>query len=253
MFVAPSADHRRRHAGAFKWGSTGMSTPKMPTASRFTTGRSSIGFSTRTWNADSSLTCRSVSCPRPFRRIRNTIRTSAEDKRRRRTPARPIRRKITAKWGELCHQWAKHCVEKYGQAEVEKWYWEVWNEPNIFYWHGGDRGMNAAAVRQEYFKLYDYAVDGVRQALPSARVGGPETAGGAGGPFLREFLEHCARGTNYATGKTGSPLDFISFHAKGNPQFVDGHVRMGMSNQLRDINGLLPSSHHSRNTRTCRS
>jgi xylan 1,4-beta-xylosidase len=143
------------------------------------------------------------------------------------------------KWGELAHQWAKHCVEKYGQSEVEKWYWEVWNEPNIFYWHGSERGMNAAAVRQEYFKLYDYAVDGVRQALPSARVGGPETAGGAGGPFLREFLEHCARGTNYATGKTGSPLDFISFHAKGNPTFVDGHVRMGMSNQLRDINGAF--------------
>ncbi len=131
------------------------------------------------------------------------------------------------KWGELSYQWAKHCVEKYGQPEVEKWYWEVWNEPNIGYWHGS---------HEDYFKLYDYAVDGVRRALPTARVGGPETAGGPGGKFLQEFLEHCARGTNYATGETGSPLDFISFHAKGNPQFVDGHVRMGMSYQLLDMN-----------------
>jgi len=132
-----------------------------------------------------------------------------------------------AKWGELAYQWTRHCVEKYGKAEVEKWYWEVWNEPNISYW----RGSHA-----DYHKLYDYAIEGVRRALPSARVGGPETAGGPGGKFLREFLEHCARGTNYATGKRGAPLDFISFHAKGSPVFTNGHVRMGMANQLRNIN-----------------
>jgi xylan 1,4-beta-xylosidase len=131
-----------------------------------------------------------------------------------------------ARWGELVHQWAKHCVERYGNAEVDKWYWEVWNEPNISYWRGS---------RAEYFKLYDYAVDGVRRALPTARVGGPETAGG-GGEFLREFLNHCAHGSNHVTGKIGSPLDFISFHAKGSPDFTNGHVRMGMADQFRAMN-----------------
>jgi xylan 1,4-beta-xylosidase len=135
-----------------------------------------------------------------------------------------------AKWGELAHQWARHCVEKYGAPEVEQWYWEVWNEPNISYWHGS---------RADYFKLYDYAVDGVRHALPTARVGGPETAGGPGGRFLGDFLEHCAHGTNYVTGKVGSPLDFVSFHAKGSPVFTNDHVRMGMANQFRDINGAF--------------
>ena len=134
------------------------------------------------------------------------------------------------KWGELSYQWAKHCVEKYGHAEVEKWYWEVWNEPNIGYWHGS---------REDYFKLYDYSVAGVRRALPTARVGGPETAGGPGGGFLHEFLEHCAHGTNYASGKISSPLDFISFHAKGSPVFTNNHVRMGMANQFRDMNGAF--------------
>ncbi|HEX3800360.1 MAG TPA: beta-xylosidase [Verrucomicrobiae bacterium] len=132
-----------------------------------------------------------------------------------------------AKWGELAYQWTKHCVEKYGAGEVAKWYWEVWNEPNIGYWHGS---------HADYFRLYDYAVAGVRRALPSARVGGPETAGGPGGKFLREFLEHCARGTNYVDGKIGAPLDFISFHAKGSPVFTNDHVRMGMANQFRNIN-----------------
>jgi xylan 1,4-beta-xylosidase len=130
------------------------------------------------------------------------------------------------KWGNLAYEWTKHCVEKYGRAEVEKWHWEVWNEPNISYWHGS---------HEDYFKLYDYAVDGVRRALPDAKVGGPEVAGGPGGKFLGEFLEHCARGTNYVSGQTGSPLDFVSFHAKGSPVFTNDHVRMGMANQLRNM------------------
>ncbi len=130
-----------------------------------------------------------------------------------------------AKWGELAYQWTKHCIEKYGRAEVESWYFETWNEPNIGYWHG---------TPEEFRKLHDYAIDGVRRALPTARVGGADTAG-SGGKFTRDFLEHCLRGTNHATGKVGTPIDFISFHAKGSPSFVDGRVRMGIANQLRTI------------------
>jgi xylan 1,4-beta-xylosidase len=135
-----------------------------------------------------------------------------------------------AKWAELVFRWTRHCAEKYGKAECETWWWEVWNEPNIGYWRG---------TPQEFHKLYDYAADAVKRALPTARVGGPETAGGPGGRFMRDFLEHCLRGTNHATGKTGAPLDFLSFHAKGQPRFVDNHVRMGISNQLRDIDAAF--------------
>ena len=135
-----------------------------------------------------------------------------------------------AKWSELVYQWTKHCVEKYGRAEVGKWYWEVWNEPNIGYWRG---------TPEEFFKLHDCAIDAVRRALPTARVGGPDVAGGPGGKFLHNFLEHCLRGTNYATGRIGTPIDFISFHAKGAPKFVAGHVQMGLASQLRDINAAF--------------
>ncbi len=129
------------------------------------------------------------------------------------------------KWAELVFQWVKHCVEKFGRSEVERWYWEVWNEPNIPYWRG---------TPEEFRKLHDFAIDAVRRALPTARVGGPDTAGD-GGKFMQDFLEHCLRGTNYATGGTGTPIDFISFHAKGSPRFVDGHVQMGIAAQLRTI------------------
>ncbi len=128
-----------------------------------------------------------------------------------------------AKWGELVYQWVEHCVEKYGRAEVEQWYWEVWNEANIGYWRG---------TPAEFLKLHDHAVAAVRRALPAARVGGPDSAGD-GGPWMRDFLDHCLHGTNAATGQPGTPLDFVSFHAKGAPVFVDGHVRMGLANELR--------------------
>ena len=52
---------------------------------------------------------------------------------------------------------------------------------------------------------------------------------------MRDFLEHVVRGKNYATGEVGTPTDFTAFHAKGNPKFLDGHVRMGIADQLRTI------------------
>jgi xylan 1,4-beta-xylosidase len=130
-----------------------------------------------------------------------------------------------SRWAELVFQWTKHCRERYGKREVLTWYWEVWNEANIGYWRG---------TPEEFRKLHDYAIDAVRRALPGARVGGADTAG-SGGQFTRDFLEHSLSGKNFATGQTGTPLDFISFHAKGAPKFVDGHVQMGIANQLQAI------------------
>jgi len=134
-----------------------------------------------------------------------------------------------AKWSELVYQWVTHCVQKYGKAEVESWLFEVWNEPDIGYWKG---------TPEEYHKLYDYSADAVRRALPTARVGGPDSTGPGSeraARFLRSFLEHVVRGKNYVTGDTGSPLDFVSFHAKGAPKFVEGNVVMGIDKQLNDL------------------
>lgn len=121
---------------------------------------------------------------------------------------------------------ALHNVARYGRAEVERWYFEVWNEPNLaFYWSG---------TAEEFYRLHDLGIDAVRRALPTARVGGPDVAG-AGGAFMDGFLAHLTTGTNYATGSIGTPTDFISFHAKGQPILVDGHVRMGMATQLKTV------------------
>lgn len=129
------------------------------------------------------------------------------------------------KWAELVYQWVKHSVARYGAREVESWYWEVWNEPDQVYWKG---------TKEEFFKLYDYSAMAVKKALPGAKIGGANVTGGAT-KFLDDFINHCLTGTNYATGKTGSPLDLVLFHAKGSPKLDSGTVQMGIRNQLKNI------------------
>ncbi len=126
-----------------------------------------------------------------------------------------------AKWSELVYQFVRHCAERYGEKTAATWDWEVWNEPDIPYWHG---------TPEEYDKLYDVTAAAVKRALPGARVGGPATTGPAApkaAAFLKQFLDHCA--------EHNSPLDFISFHAKGRPEVIDGHLRMGLAQELKDV------------------
>jgi len=133
------------------------------------------------------------------------------------------------KWGNLVEEWVRHAMNKYGRAEVATWYWEVWNEPDIAYWHG---------TPEDYNKLYDYAAAGLKKVMPEAKIGGPATTGPSvekAAAFLRQFLQHCATGKNYVTGQTGAPLDFITYHAKGRPQVVAGHVEMGITKNAQDV------------------
>jgi xylan 1,4-beta-xylosidase len=124
-----------------------------------------------------------------------------------------------SKWEELVFEWVTHAVNKWGRKEVASWYWEVWNEPDISYWHG---------TAKEYDNLYDCAMRAVKHALPEARVGGPATTSPRypkAAEYLRQFLRHCQ----------GLPLDFITFHAKGSPRVVDGHLRMGLGEELKSV------------------
>ncbi len=126
------------------------------------------------------------------------------------------------KWEELVYQWVKHCIERYGREDVASWYFQTWNEANLLnpYWSG---------TQEEWFRLHDSAVRGVRRALPEARVGGPDIAG-MRDMYLTEFMNHVKN--------ANTPTDFLSFHAKGSPKFIEdgngkGHVRMGIANHLQ--------------------
>jgi len=126
------------------------------------------------------------------------------------------------RWAGLIREWAGHSMERYPGMDTV-WLWELWNEPNIGYWHGRF---------DEYCRLYDYTEYGLHEAAPRAVLGGPHVAG-PDVNFLRGFLEHCSSGRNAVSGQTGTRLDYVGFHAKGGVTMVDGHVRMDLGNQLR--------------------
>jgi xylan 1,4-beta-xylosidase len=108
-----------------------------------------------------------------------------------------------AKWNALIQAFTEHLLERYGPGEVEQWYFEVWNEPNIDFWDGVPK-------QETYFTLYDETVRAVKQADANLRVGGPATAQGA---WVDAFIKHCI--DNHV------PFDFVSTHIYGNENPVD--------------------------------
>lgn len=137
-------------------------------------------------------------------------------------------------WAELMYSFGSHLVERYGEAEVSTWLFEVWNEPNLrniigpfnlpAFWAGN---------QSQYFDLYAHTVSALKRVSPSLQVGGPTTAGGA---WIPEFLAY--------TKAHSLPVDFVSIHAYptdlGNGQDVNaledsiraGRDRVGPSRRL---------------------
>jgi len=115
--------------------------------------------------------------------------------------------KDPAKWSALIQAFTKHLVDRYGKDEVEHWYFEVWNEPNIDFWDGVPK-------QPTYFALYDVTAKAVKSVDSKLRVGGPATAQAA---WVDAFLAHCEQ--NHI------PFDFVSSHIYGNENPVDvfGH------------------------------
>ncbi len=122
------------------------------------------------------------------------------------------------RWRELNQRFADHLLSRYGKAEVRTWYLSTWNEADINYFKWKpDEDLTDPEQRkardEELFKVHDYCTDGIWSVDEKLRVGGPDLAFDY--EFLDRFLAHCHDGTNYATGKPGSRLDFISLHCKG--------------------------------------
>lgn len=96
-------------------------------------------------------------------------------------------------WSGFIRDFARHLMDRYGQSEVESWFFEVWNEPNLHFFFDG--------TQEDYFHLYEITARALKDVDPNLRVGGPATSNNAWIPAFRDF---CAR--------NGVPLDFISTH-----------------------------------------
>lgn len=111
--------------------------------------------------------------------------------------------KDPAKWAALVEAFTKHLVDRYGKEEVEQWYFEVWNEPNIDFWNGEPK-------QKTYFAFYDVTAKALKRVDPYIRVGGPATAQAA---WVDAFIAHCK--------KNNVPFDFVSTHVYGNEDSKD--------------------------------
>ncbi|HEY4105574.1 MAG TPA: hypothetical protein VGM44_16865, partial [Polyangiaceae bacterium] len=97
------------------------------------------------------------------------------------------------KWSALLVAFVRHCTERYGEAEVASWYFEVWNEPNLADFFTG--------TQADYFELYARSARAIKSVSNAYRVGGPATAGVA---WVPEFIDYCVRHE--------APVDFVSTH-----------------------------------------
>ncbi len=134
------------------------------------------------------------------------------------------------KWKALVQAFTQHMVDRYGLSEVQQWYFEVWNEPNLNmypkagFFHG---------TKSDYFKLYKASAEAVKAVSSSLRVGGPATSNFIAdtrfdgevydqaksrfynqeminkqqwkGAWIEDFIKYCER--------ENLPVDFITTHA----------------------------------------
>lgn len=121
-------------------------------------------------------------------------------------------------WQKLIFNTVKHLEERYGNEEIEKWYYEVWNEPDLprFFWvyHPNKKKFANRGDNREYFKLYDYSVAGAIEANEKIKIGGPAIAGDIE-MFLNPWMDHIKSGTNLANARGGVRVDFLSRHNYG--------------------------------------
>jgi xylan 1,4-beta-xylosidase len=105
-------------------------------------------------------------------------------------------------WDGLIKNLVAHFQERYGKAEVEKWYFEVWNEPDL--------GGFFAGTQADYFELYAHTAKAVKSVSTTYRVGGPATSAVK---WIDDFLSYC--NTN------NLPVDFVSTHDYATTSVLD--------------------------------
>ena len=134
--------------------------------------------------------------------------------------------KDPAKWNALIQAFVTHLQSRYGADEVNHWYFEVWNEPDLH--NGFFTGSQA-----DYFALYKNTVEAIRTVCPHCRVGGPATAVG----WEADWLAYIA--ANHV------PADFLSTHTYGVVQGsfdADGHAGTVLDTSPDSITGRVRGS-----------
>ena len=115
----------------------------------------------------------------------------------------PSRVKDLKVWEDICYEYTKHIVERYGVETVAKWHIHCYNEPDIRSFFLPDIPWEYNDLKAlEYLKLYEGFVKGVLRCTDKLNMGGP--ALGSDLKFLEVFLN--------GVKEKNLRLDYISMH-----------------------------------------
>lgn len=100
------------------------------------------------------------------------------------------------KWKELVSNLIRHFIEKYGEKEVESWYFEIWNNPNLkgLYWKESD---------EKFYLFFSETYSTIKSISHRLKVGGPSANFNINQIWLNNFIKYL----NFKNIK----IDFFSF------------------------------------------
>ncbi len=96
-------------------------------------------------------------------------------------------------WQSFVSEFVRFLIRRYGAQEVRRWYFEVWNEPDLACFFKGNM--------DDYYRLYAATAKAIKSVDAHLTVGGPATTKSS---HITEFLNFCKN--------ENAPVDFVSTH-----------------------------------------
>ena len=110
-------------------------------------------------------------------------------------------------WSSYVRQLVQALVSHFGREEVSRWRFRVGTEPDLSpgHWTG---------TKEQYFAHYDHTAAAILSVLPDANIGPGNIIDPVKARKWKswgvDIIDHCATGTNHATGKVGTPMSFFA-------------------------------------------
>ena len=105
---------------------------------------------------------------------------------------------------------ARALVEEFGKEELLTWRFAVMTEFENEDWFKAESGDPRESL-EAYCKLYDYTVQALIDEIGEDVFTGAHAMAVTEGLWdERDFIKHCAEGTNYKTGEKGSHIDMLT-------------------------------------------
>lgn len=92
--------------------------------------------------------------------------------------------KSLSKWNDLVSNFIQHCIKRYGRDEVEKWYFQIWNAPditNVFWFES----------RHKFFEFYKETYFTIKRISNNIKVVSSGILPTNNFEWFDEFLNYC--------------------------------------------------------------